>query len=109
MLGIIIDTAVLLVIVRVMEGDDDFEWWRVGLCALLMAIAMGVVGNVLPGFWALLGFVAAAGVGSLAISALCGMSVQRGAIAAAIFLGYKIALALLCLGMLAGAGAAAGS
>ena len=34
------------------------------------------------------------------ISALCGMSVQRGAIAASIFLGYKIAMVFLCVGLM---------
>ena len=112
MIGLIVvlltDTAVLMVIVRVME-EDDFDWWRVGGCALLMSIVMGVVGSVLPGAWALLGYVAAAAVGALAISAVCGMAVKRAAIAAGIFLGYKIALSLLCLGMLVGMGESAKS
>jgi hypothetical protein len=54
--------------------------------------------------WGLLAAaIAGAAAGAIAISALCSMTVQRAAIAAEVFLGYKIVLALLCLGLL-GAG-----
>ncbi|MBL8850049.1 MAG: hypothetical protein JNG89_10205 [Planctomycetaceae bacterium] len=113
MLGLIVivamDTAALMLIIRVMENEDIDDWFRVGVCAVLMSIVMSVVSNVLPGLWALLGFAVAAGAGALLISALCGMSVKRAGIAAAIFWGYKIALALLCLGMFAGMAAGTNS
>jgi hypothetical protein len=106
MLGLIfvfvIDTAVLMIIISMMEEEAFENWPRILVCSLAMSMSMGIASSVLPGLWALLGHAVAAGVGGLVISALCGMSVKRAAIAAAIFWGYKIALSLICLGMYAG-------
>lgn len=105
MLVLVIDAAVLGLIIAMMEQDEFPGWVRAGVCALLMAIAMSVASHVLPGLLALAGFAVAAIVGAFAISALCGMSVKRGAIAASIFLAYKLVMALMCLGLFAAAGA----
>jgi hypothetical protein len=94
MLALVIDAAVLGVIIAAMEQDDFPGWLRAGACALLMSLVMYAISLVLPGLLALAGFVVAAIVGAFAISALCGMSVKRGAIAASIFLAYKLVMAL---------------
>jgi len=109
MLGLVIDTAVLGLIIAVIEQDDFPGWLRAGACALLMSVVMYAISLVLPGLLALAGFAVAAIVGAFAISALCGMTVKRGAIAASIFLAYKLVMALTCLGLLAAAGAGAES
>ena len=95
MLCLIVDAAILGVIIAVMESDEFPDWWRVLICALATAITTNVVTSaLLPsiGLIALLaGCAAGALVGSIVISALCGMSVKRAGIAAAIYLGIQLA------------------
>lgn len=104
MLALVLDAAVLGGIVAVMEQDEFPGWIRTALCAIAISLAMFAAASVLPGLLALLGFVVGAVVGAFAISALCGMSVKRGFIAASVFLGYKLLLFFLCLGLMAGSG-----
>ena len=102
--GLILDAAVPGGIIAVMEQDEFPGWGGTFVCALVISLAMWGVSTVLPGLLALLGIVAGAVIGGFIISWLCGMSVKRASIAASIFLAYKIAMALLCLGLLATGG-----
>lgn len=118
MLMLIVDAAVLGIIIMAMEQDDFPGWGKALLCALATSLATwgastGLMVLLEPSLSAgpaalaslLLGAAVGAGVGAIVISALCGMAIQRAAMAAGIFLGYRIALSFLCVGLLRTAGA----
>ena len=117
MLMLVVDAAVLGLIIMVMEQDDFPGWIRAVVCALATSLVTsfataGLLAALEPSLSSgmaavvslLLGALAGAGIGAVAISALCGMTIQRAALAAGIFLGYRIALSFLCVGLLRTAG-----
>jgi hypothetical protein len=96
MLGLLLSSAVLGLVIVVMEGDGEFPGWgNMIICVLAAAIPMGVINAFLPPAGFALGAVAGALIGGLAISWRCGMSVQRASIAAGIYLAFEIGLAFL--------------
>ena len=104
MLFIFVDAAVLGIIIAAMEEGDFPDWWKVIVCSLGTGLAtVGLQYALVPiagllGAWVAIFFGAL--VGGVLISALCGMSVKRASIAAAIFLGYRIIIGMIFLGLL---------
>lgn len=102
-IGLLVDAAIIGAIVAAMESDEFPGWGSTILCALAIGVVTSVVqiGLAPLSVWLALAASAAAGalVGGIAISAFCGMSVKRAAIAAAIFLACKVAIGLTCVGL----------
>lgn len=95
MLGIIIAAGLLGIIIAAME-DGDFPGWGSMIICVVAAIAPAAIINIfLPPSLFFIGLLAGAVCGGLAISATCGMSVKRSCIAAGIFFGCQIVLALI--------------
>jgi hypothetical protein len=105
MFGLLIDAALIGIIIAVMEGGDFPGWLPALGCAVVISlgtyvIQLGLV-EVIGSAGAWLGIVLGALLGGVVISALCGMSVKRAAIAASIFLGVKIVIGLAFVAMAA--------
>jgi len=86
MIGLLIGAALLGIIIAVMEQDEFPGWFQVIGCVVATTLSTALVNAFLPTFLSFIGAIVGAIVGGLAISALCGMSVQRATIAAAIWL-----------------------
>ena len=96
MLGLLLSAAVLGAVILIMEGDGEFPgWWNMMFCVLAAVIPMSIINALLPPMGMSLGVVAGALTGGLAISWRCGMSYQRAAIAAGIWLVLEIGLQFL--------------
>jgi hypothetical protein len=95
MLGLIVGAALLGIIVAIMEEGEFPGWGRVILCALATLIPTGIINAFLPDALFFVGAIVGAVVGGCAISALCGMSVKRASIAAAIWLLIMIGVSFL--------------
>jgi hypothetical protein len=86
MLGLLVGAALLGIIIAIMEDGEFPGWFRVTLCSLAALLPTGIVNAFLPNVLSFVGAIVGAVVGGFAISALCGMSVQRASIAAGIWL-----------------------
>jgi hypothetical protein len=86
MLSLIVGAALLGIIIAVMEEGEFPGWFRVIACALATLLPKGIVNAFLPNALSFVGAIVGAVIGGFAISALCGMSVQRASIAAGIWL-----------------------
>ena len=93
--GLLIDGALIGVIIAFMQRGEFPGWGPSIGSALAIGVTSSVVGYFLPGLLSLLGIVAGAAVGAFVISWLCGMSLERGAKAAGIYLGVRFAFSLL--------------
>ena len=102
MIGLILDAAVVGGIIAVMEQDEFPGWMTTLVCALAISLVTWGTMALLPTALFFLGILAGAITGGIVISAMTGMSVKRSSIAASIFLVYKIAMSLLCLGLIGG-------
>lgn len=95
MIGLLIGAAVLGVIIAVMEGDGEFPGWpSMFACVLAATIPAVVLNSFLPPELFLVGLAVGALCAGAAISALCGMSLQRAGIAAAIYLAFQVVISL---------------
>jgi hypothetical protein len=95
MLGILIGSAILGIIIAVMEQDEFPGWGKMILCVLAAGIPALIINMLLPPILFFIGLAAGAVCGGIAISALCGMSVKRASIAAGIYLGIQAAISLV--------------
>lgn len=100
MLGLLLGAAVMGVIIAMMEEGEFPGWLNMILCVLAASLPAWIINNyILYTPFGILGLVVGAVTGGAAISALCGMSLQRASIAASIYLGIilvvNVALTLL--------------
>ena len=99
MLGIIIGAAILGSIIAVMEQGDFPGWGSMIVCVLAAVVPATIINIFLPPSLFIIGLAVGAACAGVAISALCGMSLQRSAIAAGIYLAIQttISFALYAL------------
>ncbi|HEV8000498.1 MAG TPA: hypothetical protein VGP63_11515 [Planctomycetaceae bacterium] len=96
MLPLLLSAAILGAVIVIMEGDGEFPGWlNMIFCVLAAVIPMVIINALLPPMGRALGVVAGGLVGGLAISWRCGMSYQRAAIAAGIWLVLQFVLQFL--------------
>jgi hypothetical protein len=95
MLGILIGAAVLGVIIAVMEEGDFPGWFPLILCVLAASIPAAIVNALLPPHLFFVGAAVGTACATVAISALCQMTVQRAFIAASIYFGFQLVLGVL--------------
>lgn len=95
MLGIIMGAAILGIIIAVMEKGDFPGWGSMIVCVLAAAIPAAVVKLFVPPGLFIVGLAVGAVCAGFAISALCGMSVQRACIAAGTYLAVQTAISLV--------------
>ncbi len=93
--GLLLGAAVLGIIIAVMEEGEFPGWWSMIACLLATTVPAAIINALLPGRLFLVGAIAGAITGACAISALCGMSVKRAAVAAGIYLAISIGMSLL--------------
>jgi hypothetical protein len=94
MIGILIGAAILGLIIAAMEEGEFPGWGKMVLCVLAAVLPAALVNALLPPELFIVGLAVGAGCAGLAISALCGMSVKRASIAAAIYLGIQTVISL---------------
>ncbi len=94
MVGLLIGAAILGTIISVMEEGDFPGWISMVVCVLAAILPAAVVNSLLPPGLFFIGLAAGALCAAFAISAFCGMSVKRSAIAASIYLGIQVALSV---------------
>ena len=92
MLGIAVGAATLGIIIAVMEEDEFPGWGRMLVCILAISLPAIILGAFLPQVPVIVGALLGAILGVVAISALCGMSVGRSAIAAGVYFAIQVAL-----------------
>jgi hypothetical protein len=92
MVGLFVGAGILGIIIAVME-QGEFPGWGVMIICVLAAVVPAAIINVLlpPGFF-LIGLVVGAMIAAFAISATCGMGLQRAGIAASIYLAIQTAI-----------------
>ena len=92
MCGLILGAAILGGIIAIME-EGEFPGWLAMICCLLAAtIPAALVNAFLPPQLFLVGLAIGAVCAGFAISAMCGMSVKRATIAAAIYLAIQVGI-----------------
>lgn len=94
MLGLLVGAGILGIIIMVMEEGDFPGWFPMILSVLAATVPAVLINAALPPELFLVGLFVGAGCAALAISALCGMTVKRAAIAASIYLGIQIVLSM---------------
>ncbi len=94
MLGLLIGAAILGGIIAVMEEGDFPGWIPMIICVLAAVLPAVVLNIVFPELHFLVGLAAGALCAAIAISAACGMSFKRAAIAASIYLAINTVLSL---------------
>ena len=94
-IGLLLDAAIVGIIIAVMEKGEFPGWGPMLGCVLAIGITSNVVAVLLPDALWFLATLAGAAVGAYVISWLCHMSLRRGAIASAIYLGVRIVLGLM--------------
>jgi hypothetical protein len=94
MLGLIIGAGILGVIISVMEQGEFPGWGKMLICVLAALLPAALLNAVLPPELFIVGLAVGAACAAVAISATCGMSVKRSAIAAGIYLGIQFLLSL---------------
>jgi len=95
MLSLFIGAALLGIIIAVMEKEEFPGWGKMILCVLAAAVPAFIVNLFLPPILFPVGLAVGAICAGFAISALCGMSVQRACLAAGIYLGIQTAISLV--------------
>ncbi len=101
MCSLIVGAAILGIIIGVMEQEDFPGWGKMVLCVLAALLPAALVNTFLPPELFFVGLAVGSLCAGLAISALCGMSVQRAAIAAGIYLAIQTALSFALQAMMA--------
>ena len=92
MIGLLIGAGILGVIIMAMEEGDFPGWFAMIACVLAATIPAAIVNAFLPPYLFIIGLAVGAVVAGFAISALCGMSVKRASIAAAIYLAVQVGI-----------------
>ncbi|MFK7822172.1 MAG: hypothetical protein AB8G99_25985 [Planctomycetaceae bacterium] len=95
MLGWLIGAGILGIIIAVMEEGEFPGWFEMIACVLAATIPAAIVNSFLPPGLFLVGLGVGAFCAGCAISALCGMSVKRACIAAAIYFAVQFGISLL--------------
>ncbi len=95
MLAMIIGAGILGIIIAVMEEGEFPGWGKMILCVLAAVIPAAIVNLFLPPALFFVGLAVGALCAACAISATCGMTVKRAAIASGIYLGIQTAISLL--------------
>jgi membrane-associated PAP2 superfamily phosphatase len=106
-IGVLIDAAILLGIMKVISGEDAPEFWQIVLIAAGLAV-VGLVSQLI--FVSLLGpygvFLAIPVLGGVAVVMFmffCRLPLSKALLALGLFVAFKVALALTCLFALSGA------
>jgi hypothetical protein len=94
MLGIVIGAAILGSIIAVMEQGDFPGWGRMIICVLAALVPAFILNLLLPPGWFIVGLAVGAVCAGVAISATCGMSLQRSSIAAGIYLAIQTVITI---------------
>lgn len=95
MLGLLIGAGILGTIIAVMEEGDFPGWISMVICVLAAVLPAGIVNAFIPPELFIVGLAVGAGCAAVAISAFCGMSVKRAAIAASIYLGIQVVISII--------------
>jgi len=95
MLGLVIGAAILGLIIAVMEEDGFPGWLPMIICVLAAVVPASVVNVVLPPGLFFIGLGVGAVCAGCAISAVCGMTVKRATIAAAIYLAVQVGISVV--------------
>jgi hypothetical protein len=98
-LGLILGAGVLGITIAVMEHGEFPGWGKMIICVLAAVIPAGIINAALPPHLFIVGLAVGAGCAGLAISALCGMTVTRAAIAAGIYLGVQVVVSFALAAM----------
>lgn len=101
MLGVILGAAVLWLIIFTMEGET-LDWFPIICCLLATIIPTAIVNSMVPPALFFVGPIVGALVGGVAISAMCGMTFKRAAIAAGGYLMFQIAFEVIIMLMSGG-------
>ena len=94
MLGLFIGAAILGSIIAVMEQEDFPGWGTMIICVLAAFVPAMLINWMLPPGLFLIGLSMGAVCAGAAISALCGMSLQRAYTAACIYLAIQTVISL---------------
>jgi len=101
MLGIILDAAVIMLIIFLLNQGQDLNWGPAIISALVITVASAVG----IGFLGLiLGLVVTLGAAIVAIWMISGMPLGKASVAGVIFVVYKIGVGLAWHAMLGGGG-----
>ena len=98
MLGLLLDAVALIAIVMLVNENDQVEFIKALLVALAISMVCGLAGGLLTGLGVvgqIVGVVPQAVLAGLVIWLALGMTLQRSMIAGAVFLVYKIAIAVV--------------
>ena len=98
MLGLLLDAVALIAIVMFVNENDQVEFIKALLVALAISMVCGLAGGLLAGLGVvgqIVGVVPQAVLAGLVIWLALGMTLQRSMIAGAVFLVYKIAIAVV--------------
>ncbi len=101
MLGIILDTFILVVLIRVITGDEEDGLVKPAIIAVLAGIALfgasfAAVNAGAGGIWILVAAIAGVGVlVAIGCFALMGIDIKNSAIIGGAFVIYKIAISIL--------------
>lgn len=86
MLSILVSAAFLGGIIALLQESDFPGWMEMIICVFAAIVPTVLLSMVLPGYLALLAPVVGAGAAAVAISATCGMTIGRSALAAGLWL-----------------------
>lgn len=100
MIGLFVGAAILGVIIAVMEEGEFPGWGVMIVCVLAASIPAALVNALLPSSLFIVGIIVGAICAGFAIAALCGMSVKRASIAAAVYLVIQAGMSLLLQSMM---------
>ncbi|QDT00493.1 hypothetical protein [Adhaeretor mobilis] len=92
MLGLLISAGVLGLIISLMEEGDFPGWTPMIICVLAALVPSTLINAFIPAGLFFIGLIVGAVCCGVAISATCGMTVQRACIAAGVFFVFQIAL-----------------
>lgn len=99
MLGLLLGAGVLGIIIAVMDDGEFPGWFPLIGCVLAAIVPAAIINAFLPPSLFIVGLAVGAIAAGCAISAMCGMSVQRSSIAASIFLAVQTGLSFLMASM----------
>ena len=94
MIGLLVGAAILGIIIAMMEEEEFPGWFSMIVCVLAATIPAAVINAFLPAYLFVVGLAVGAVLAGCAISALCGMSMKRASIAAAIYLAIQVCISL---------------
>ena len=100
MIGLAVGAGILGIIIMVMEEGDFPGWLPMIVCALAATVPAAIINLFLPPELFIVGLAVGAIIAGLAISALCGMTVKRASIAAAIYLGIRVVMSFALSSMM---------